>query len=249
MYVTQKRCCLSSLSDATTTGFPAGERTQKFHSDDVSLARSGKCFWLVEENFTRGTTNQKHYPDLGSHTSSVRNFHTRFSNVMSRGNRAMSAVFYGYKIPWKKCFEKVALHSPSQEGWARRKGLVWLMSVKRLISFSALLKSPGHNTKRQLQHSWKWHYLESPRLVACLNDLCGGNKVILESYDVLFCFVSRASFIFLFYFKVKGYATCHLGNSPNAIGYLPTRPRTQTAWEYSPVETQVQDNYSGSWHD
>ena len=114
---------IGSLPDVTT-GFPAWERTHKFHSDDVLLPRSGNCFWLVEENFTRGTTNQIHYPDLGSHTSSVRNFHTRLSNVMSRGNRAMSAVFYGYKIPWKNYFEKVALHSPSQEGWARREGLV-----------------------------------------------------------------------------------------------------------------------------
>ena len=69
-------------------------------------------------------------------------------------------------------------------------------------------------------------------LLACFNDLCGGNKVILESYDVLFCFVLRAFFIIIFhlsYFKVKGYATCHLGNSPNATGYLPARSRTQTA--------------------
>ena len=32
-------------------------------------------FWLVEANFTSGTTNQKHYPNLGSDASSVRNFH------------------------------------------------------------------------------------------------------------------------------------------------------------------------------
>lgn len=68
-------------------------------------------------------------------------------------------------------------------------------------------------------------------LLACLNDLCGGNKVSLESYDVLFCFEGFLKFFIfhLSYFKVKGYATCHLGNSPNATGYLPTRPRTQTA--------------------
>ena len=43
------------------------KHTQKFH-DDVSLPRSGQFFWLVESNFPRGTTNQKHYPDLGNDT-------------------------------------------------------------------------------------------------------------------------------------------------------------------------------------
>ena len=33
-------------------------------------------------NFSRGTTNQKHYPDLGSDASSVWNFCARFSNVI-----------------------------------------------------------------------------------------------------------------------------------------------------------------------
>ena len=32
----------------------------------LSLPRSGYCFWLVETNFPRNTTNQKHFPDLGS---------------------------------------------------------------------------------------------------------------------------------------------------------------------------------------
>ena len=48
-----------------------GKRPQKFHTDAASLPRSRQCFKLVEENFPRGTTNQKHYPDLGSDTSSV----------------------------------------------------------------------------------------------------------------------------------------------------------------------------------
>ena len=51
------------------------KRAQKFHTDDASLPKSGQCFWLVEANFTSGTTNQKHYPNLGSDASSVRNFH------------------------------------------------------------------------------------------------------------------------------------------------------------------------------
>ena len=35
-------------------------REQKFHTVDASLPRSGLCFWLVEANFRRETTNQKH---------------------------------------------------------------------------------------------------------------------------------------------------------------------------------------------
>ena len=72
------------------------ERAQKFHTDEVSLSRSGQCFWLVEVNFLRGTTNQKYYPDLASDTSSVWRFCRHFSDIISRGNqwwwREMSAV-------------------------------------------------------------------------------------------------------------------------------------------------------------
>ena len=50
------------------------KRAQKFHNDDALLPISGQCFWLVEANFTSGTTNQKHYPDLGSDASLVWNF-------------------------------------------------------------------------------------------------------------------------------------------------------------------------------
>jgi len=58
---------------------------------------------LVESYFPRGTTNQKHYPNLGSEASSVWNFCTRFSDVILRGNqcwrwrRKISTVFSGYQ--------------------------------------------------------------------------------------------------------------------------------------------------------
>ena len=47
------------------------KRAHKFHTDDASLSRSGQYFWLVQANFTSGTTNQKYYPDLGSDASSA----------------------------------------------------------------------------------------------------------------------------------------------------------------------------------
>ena len=59
-----------------------------------------ECFRLVEANFLRGATNQKHFPDLGSDTSSVWNFCSRFSDVILREHRwwhcEMSTVFFGY---------------------------------------------------------------------------------------------------------------------------------------------------------
>ena len=76
------------------------KQAQKFHNDDLSLCRSGYCFWLVVPRAKFDSTNQKHYPDLGSDASSVWNFCARFSDVIWRGNqwqrRRMSAVFSGY---------------------------------------------------------------------------------------------------------------------------------------------------------
>ena len=53
------------------------ERVQKFHTDDASLPRSRWCFWLVVPLGKFASTNQKHYPDLGSDVSSVWNFCAR----------------------------------------------------------------------------------------------------------------------------------------------------------------------------
>ena len=49
----------------------------------LSLPSSGWCFWLVVPRGKSASTNQKHYPDLGSHTSSVWNFCARSSDVIS----------------------------------------------------------------------------------------------------------------------------------------------------------------------
>ena len=52
-------------------------------------------FWLVESNFPRGTTNQKHYPDLGNDASSSISAlvsHTSFVGETS-GSVAKSGLF------------------------------------------------------------------------------------------------------------------------------------------------------------
>ena len=53
--------------------FPA-KGALRSHTDDVSLPTSGSCLSLVETNFPFNTTNQKHYQDLGSDTSSAWEF-------------------------------------------------------------------------------------------------------------------------------------------------------------------------------
>ena len=45
-------------------------------SEEASLPRSGLCFWLVKAHFLYDTTNQTHYPDLGSErVISILKFH------------------------------------------------------------------------------------------------------------------------------------------------------------------------------
>ena len=61
------------------------KQAQKFHTDDATLLSSIKCFWLVEENFPHGTTNQKHYPNQGRVASSVWNFRARFCQTSIPG--------------------------------------------------------------------------------------------------------------------------------------------------------------------
>ena len=63
-----------------------------------SLPISWLCSWLVEANFSRGTTSQKHFPHLGSHTSSVWIFCSRCSDVI-RGETSDVNCFIGLR--WK----------------------------------------------------------------------------------------------------------------------------------------------------
>ena len=63
------------------------KRVQKFHTDDLSLPWSRWCFWLVEADFPRCMTNQKHWLDLESETSSVWNLCALSSDIISQGNQ------------------------------------------------------------------------------------------------------------------------------------------------------------------
>ena len=56
------------------------KRTQKFLKEDADLGR-------VSDWLNQFVANQMHYPHLGSDASSVWNFCTRFSDVITRGNQ------------------------------------------------------------------------------------------------------------------------------------------------------------------
>ena len=79
-------------------------RKMTFGNDCRNFVLATSCvttqIWVVLliAIFPRHTTNQKHYPDLGIGTSSVWNFCSHFSDVISQGNQwwcwKMSAVFW-----------------------------------------------------------------------------------------------------------------------------------------------------------
>ena len=75
------------------------KRAQNFHTNDASLPRPGKCFWLVVARGKCTSTNHRQYPDLGCDASSVWNFCASYSDVISKGNhwwrQELLAVFSG----------------------------------------------------------------------------------------------------------------------------------------------------------
>ena len=89
------------------------KRVQKFRTDDASLPRTGKGFWLVMPHGKFAPTNQKHYADLGSDASSVWSFCTCFLDLISQGNqgrhREMLVIFSGYMLCEFEILELICL--------------------------------------------------------------------------------------------------------------------------------------------
>ena len=108
IYSRRKKAVISRIRLWFRGEMTSEKRAQKFHTDDVSLHTSGYCFWLVEENFSRCMTNQKHFPNLSCNTSSVWNFCSRCSDIISRGNqwwcRQMPAFCSGFEDGRLKTF-------------------------------------------------------------------------------------------------------------------------------------------------
>ena len=76
-------------------------------------------FWLVKSNFLCGTTNQKHYPDLGTDASSVWNFCTCFSDVTWRGTS--DSIAKCWLFSQAKHFPDIRKKNPSW--WVREEKL------------------------------------------------------------------------------------------------------------------------------
>ena len=73
----------------------------------------------------RGTTNQKHYPDLGRAVSSVWNFCAHFSDVIWRGNQwwrqQMSAVFSGQDVKFAWGCVRLTLFNTKSGNFAKER--------------------------------------------------------------------------------------------------------------------------------
>ena len=119
----------------------SGKREQKFHTDDASLPRSGWCFWLAEVNFPRSTTNQKHYPDLGSDASSVWNFGARFEEGSG-------------------CFAKCGLFSQARQVVPWSEIQAWHRGSVRMVALWLTFKNKHWNNQ-----SFKCWQCERPQIV------------------------------------------------------------------------------------
>ena len=106
-------CCFSLRKKPTFTASPlVSARNNVWENKRKNSTLMIRFFWLVVPRGKCASTNQKHYPDLGSDTSSVWNFCARLSDVISRGNhwwrRKISAVFLGRARAGLVLFIKVA---------------------------------------------------------------------------------------------------------------------------------------------
>ena len=92
-------------------------------------AISGCVFWFIEVNLPHGTTNQKHYPDLGGDASSVWNFCSRFSDFIREFKKrrfwathvTRKWSIFPFNMPWRYqiCILKKCLSS-SQRRFASK---------------------------------------------------------------------------------------------------------------------------------
>ena len=104
-----------------TTGFPG----VKWHLRNVC---NGSAYRLSK--FPRGRTNQNHYPELGSDTSSVWNFCARMSDVISWGKPVVASRNVG-------CFLRLV-----KKRRACLKTLVGYCSSECLLHFWSLFHHP-----------------------------------------------------------------------------------------------------------
>ena len=138
------------------------------HTDDVSLPRSGQCFLLAVPREKFASTNQKHYPDLGSETSSVWNFWARSSDVVSRRNQwwrrecrllfeaTTNGSLSSLTVPqWTWGFHRQA----NQRWWAQHPGKRAPLSTElkspRIYNEGLSWHDPDHHPGHRCSTEWK----------------------------------------------------------------------------------------------
>ena len=154
--------------------------------------------WL-KQIFPRGTTNQKHYPDLDSDTSSVWNFCARFSDVNFKGKPVVAFQNIGCFLRPATCHKKMT---------QRQKVFIFL----RNSPYSAITKDIKAFTRdyshkicirvisRMRQHKWRKKCNDPFR-----NCISG----VLNFYDLLciYFFIPRfkfTKFIYSFFHTWRG---------------------------------------------
>ena len=108
-------------------------------------------------------TNQKHYPDLGSDTSSVWNFNARYSDVLwresQRWRRKMSAIFSGYFM----CKVRTKCDEPKAN--ERKQGTMPIALSSSHIKLFSELGWPGLSVPRvKVKLAWHYHNESCPVL-------------------------------------------------------------------------------------
>ena len=137
--------------DTNCTGFPAKWWRRNERRNSILMTRrypdlGSASDWSCLVGFA--STNQKHYPDLASHASSVWNFCAGFSDVISRGNqwcrREMSAVFSSYSSSKVANFKiklqnfQMSFCKMLKKHWRTKwkysqRGFIWMITPKDFV--------------------------------------------------------------------------------------------------------------------
>ena len=130
--------------DTNCIGFPAKWCLRNEHRDFILITRrypdpDSASDWSCHVGFA--STNQKHYPDLASHASSVWNFCARFSDVISQGNQ------------W--CRRKCRLFSQAIQAqkW-RISQLNYKISKCHFVKCWKTIKEPSESTAKEVSFGW-----------------------------------------------------------------------------------------------
>ena len=126
------------------------KRAQKIHTDDVPLPRSGWCFWLVLLYGKFTSISQKHYPDLGSDTSSLWNF-CAFLSTSFAGKPVMASQNVGCFLRLNTCWFTKAMQRKSDVVHMHSLAFTfafWVVGVYQSLILVAWANKSNYNRNR-----------------------------------------------------------------------------------------------------